>query len=186
MKFLDRGHLRKLAEPTVLPNGKRVPGLKLDHPRQLALMHALVRFANIAARNQFSTHDLQGPTAEALGVEIEKYSLASLRYDLSKLRAKGFVQKVPRTRRYQLTREGYSMCVVFLKLFERIYAPLTTGLLQSVAGDSKLQNQRRTQLDCLYQRVADDLDRLLSLVGLKVAVDLHNENKILATRRITA
>jgi hypothetical protein len=167
--FLDRGHLRKLAEPTVLPNGKRVPGLKLDHPRQLAVMHALVRFANIAACSQFSTRDLQSPAAEALGVGLENYSLASLRYDLSKLRAKGLIQKVPRTRRYQLTREGYSICVLFLKLFERIYAPLTAGLLQSVAGDSILQRQRRTQLDCLYQRVADDLDKLLSLVGLNVA-----------------
>jgi hypothetical protein len=132
-------------------------------------MHALVRFANIAARNQFSTRDLQGPATEALGVGPDIYSLASLRYDLSKLRAKGFIHKVPRTRRYRLTREGYSICVVFLKLFERVYAPLTTGLLQSVAGDSKLQRQRRTQLDCLYQRVADDLDKLLSLVGLKIA-----------------
>jgi hypothetical protein len=35
-------------EPTRLTNGKRVPGLKLDHPRQLALMHGLVRFAHIA------------------------------------------------------------------------------------------------------------------------------------------
>ena len=47
--FVDRGQLRKLTEPTVLSNGKRIPGLKLDHPRQLALMHALVRFAHIAA-----------------------------------------------------------------------------------------------------------------------------------------
>jgi hypothetical protein len=46
--FVDRGQLRKLAEPTVLPSGKRIPGLKLDNPRQLALMHALVRFAHIA------------------------------------------------------------------------------------------------------------------------------------------
>ena len=59
--------------------------------------------------------------------------------------------------------------MLFLKLFERIYARLTTGLLQSVASDSKLQRQRRTQLDCLYQRVADDPDKLLSFVGLKVA-----------------
>ena len=124
---------------------------------------------NIAARNQFSTRDLHEPAMEALGVASDNYSLASLRYDLSKLRAKGLLYKVPRTRRYKLTRQGYSICVVFLKLFERIYAPLTTGLLQSVAGDSKLQRQRRTQLDGLYQRVADDLDELLSFVGLKVA-----------------
>src|SRR5580693_2137973 len=44
--FVDRGQLRKLTEPTVLANGRRIPGLKLDHPRQLALMHALVCFAH--------------------------------------------------------------------------------------------------------------------------------------------
>jgi hypothetical protein len=41
--FVDRGQLRTLSHPTILPTGKRIPGLKLDHPRQLALMHALVR-----------------------------------------------------------------------------------------------------------------------------------------------
>jgi hypothetical protein len=104
--FLDRGQLRKLAEPTVLANGKRIPGLKLDPPRQLAVMHALVRLANIAACNQFSTRDLHQPAAEALGVELDSSSLASLRYDLAKLRAKGFFHKVPRTRRYPLTGAG--------------------------------------------------------------------------------
>ena len=34
--FVDRGQLRKLSEPTVMENGKRIPGLKIDHPRQLA------------------------------------------------------------------------------------------------------------------------------------------------------
>ena len=167
--FVDRGQLRKLSEPTVMENGKRVPGLKIDHPRQLAVMHALVRFANIAAGSQFYTRDLYSHVAEALGVTTDQYTLASLRYDISKLRAKGLVKKVERSRRYRLTREGYSICVVFLKLFERIYAPLTAGLLQSVPGDSKLQEQRRSQLDRLYQRVADDLDNLFAKVGLKVA-----------------
>ena len=44
--FIDRGQLRRLAEPTITPAGKLIPGLKLDHPRQLALMHGLVRFAH--------------------------------------------------------------------------------------------------------------------------------------------
>jgi hypothetical protein len=64
--FVDRGQLRKLAEPTVLANGKRIPGLKLDHPRQLAVMHALVRFANIAAGGTFRTADIYAPVLEAL------------------------------------------------------------------------------------------------------------------------
>jgi hypothetical protein len=167
--FVDRGQLRKLSEPTVLPKGKRIPGLKIDNPRQLAVMHALVRFANIAAGSQFSTRDLHSHVAEALGVSIDQYTLGSLRYDLSKLRAKDLVKKVERTRRYRLTQEGYSICVVFLKLFERIYAPLTAGLLQSVPGDTKLQQHRRTQLDRLYQQLADDLEKLFAKVGLKIA-----------------
>jgi hypothetical protein len=167
--FVDRGQLRRLAEPTVLPNGKRVPGLKLDHPRQLALMHALVRFAHIATACTFTTQQIYPYALEALGTSADKYSLASLRYDLSKLRAKGLTYKVAKTRRHRLTTEGYSVCLVFLKLFERIYAPLTAGLLQPVKADSKLQQQKRSQLDRLYQRVVDDLDQLLKAVGLKPA-----------------
>ena len=167
--FVDRGQLRQLAQPTILPNGKRIPGLKLDHPRQLALMHALVRFAHIAAGNSFTTKELRPHTLKALGLTPAEYSLAALRYDLYKLRAKGLVRKLPRSRSYQLTRQGYSLCLVFLKLFERIYAPLTAGLLYPINGDSQLQRRKRTQLDRLYQRVADDLDQLLDAVGLKLA-----------------
>jgi len=167
--FVDRGQLRQLAEPTILDNGKRIPGLKLDHPRQLALMHALVRFAYIAAGSTFKTTELYPHVGAALQLTPDQYSLASLRYDLSKLRAKHLVEKVPKSRRYRLLPQGYSICLVFLKLFERIYAPLTAGLLQPTAGDSRLHQQRRTQLDRLYQRVVDDLDQLIQAVGLKAA-----------------
>lgn len=167
--FIDRGQLRKLAAATVLPNGKRIPGLKLDHPRQLALMHSLVRFSHIAAQSTFTTSEIYADTVAALGISEKDYRLASLRYDLSKLRAKGLVERVPRSRRYHLLRGGYSVCLVFLKLFERIYAPLTAGLLSPVSTDSKLHQQKRSQLDRLYQRVIDDLDKLMDAVGLKAA-----------------
>ena len=167
--FVDRGQLRKLAEPTITPTGKRIPGLKLDHPRQLALMHALVRFAHIAAGNTFTTAEIHPAVIEALGCPPELYTLGSLRYDLSKLRAKGLVAKLPNSRRYQVLPHGYSICLVFLKLFERVYAPLTAGLLSPIKADAKLQAKRRTQLDRLYQRVIDDLDTLVQAVGLKAA-----------------
>src|SRR5258707_5645094 len=167
--FVDRGQLRKLAEPTVTSTGKRIPGLKLDHPRQLALMHALVRFAHIAAANTFTTAEIHPAVIKALGCAPDNYTLASLRYDLSKLRAKGLVAKLPNSRRYQLLPQGYSICLVFLKLFERVYAPLAAGLLSPIKADTRLEAQRRSQLDRLYQRVIDDLDTLVRAVGLKAA-----------------
>ena len=167
--FIDRGQLLKLAMPTVLSNGRRIPGLRLDHPRQLAVMHSLVRFANVAAGGQFTTVDLYAPALNALGRSEAEYSLASFRYDLSKLRAKGLVERIPHSRHYRLIGKGYSICVAFLKLFEKIYAPLTAGLLPPFRGDQALAEEKRCELDRLYQRVCDDLDSLPRAVGLRVA-----------------
>src|SRR5262249_44525022 len=149
--------------------GKRIPGLKLDHPRQLALMHALVRFAHVAAGNTFTTAELHPAVLEALGCARESYTLASLRYNLSKLRAKSLVAKLPNSRRYQLVPQGYSVCLVFIKFLESSYAPLPAGLLTPINADARLQPQRPPQLDRLYQRVIDDLDTLVRAVGLKAA-----------------
>jgi len=132
-------------------------------------MHALVRFANIVAGSKFTTADLYAPALDALGRTKAEYSLASFRYDLSKLRAKGLVERIPQSRRYRLVGKGYSICVAFLKLFEKIYAPLTAGLLKPFRGDRVLAEQKRCQLDRLYQHVSDDLDALLQAVGLRVA-----------------
>ena len=167
--FVDRGQLLKLIEPTNLPNGKRVPGLKLDHPRQLALMHALVRFSHIAAQNSFSTAEVHADTAQALGRTTADYTLASLRYDLSKLRAKGLVERLNKSRRYFLTSEGYRICVVYLKLFEKLYAPLTSGILKPFKQDTHLHRTRTSLLDRLYCTVVNALDLLVDAVGIKVA-----------------
>jgi len=183
--FVDRGHLQRLAKPTLTPTSKRIPGLKLDNPRQLALMHALVRFAQIPAGNTFSTGEIHPHVVAALGCATEQYSLASLRYDLSKLRAKGLVEKLPHSRRYRLPATGYSLCLIFLKLFDRVYAPLTAGTLHPVPGDAALPRQKPSLLDRLYRRVSDSLDRLLRAIGLAFCPPI-NENKIPVGAPITA
>ncbi len=167
--FVGGGQLRQLTPPTITPNGKRIPSLKLDHPRQLALMQALVRFCYLAAGGTFTPAELHPHTAQALGCSPAEYKLGSLRYELSKLRAKGLVEKIPHSRRYHLVPEGYRLCVLYLKLFEKIYAPLTAGLLQPFAADAQVPRERITQLDQLYLAVNKALDNLSQAVGLKAA-----------------
>lgn len=99
----------------------------------------------------------------------EKYKLNSLRYDLSKLRAKELVQKIPRSRRYQLTGQGYRLSVVYLKLFEKLYAPLTAGAIHPCSSDHVLPLQRTTVLDQLYVAVKQALDNLIHEIGLERA-----------------
>ena len=148
-------------------------------------MHALVRFAQIPPANTFSTAEVYPHVIAALSCTAEQYSLASLRYDLSKLRAKGLVEKLPRSRRYRLPADGYSVCLIFLKLFDRVYAPLTAALLHPIPADQVLPNPKRSLLDRLYQHLTDALDHLLRAVGLAFSPPV-NENKILVDAPITA
>ena len=167
--FVDRGQFLRFSQPTVTPAGKRIPGLRLDQPRQLALMQALVRFSEIAAGGTFTTADLHPHAAAALACSTDQYKLASLRYDLSKLRAKDLIEKIPRSRRYRFTKGGYRICVFYLKLFHKIYAPLTAGLLAPFADDAKLTPQTTTPLDRLYLSVSAALDNLMDAIGLETA-----------------
>jgi hypothetical protein len=76
---------------------------------------------------------------------------------------------------------------VFLKLFERSYAPLAAGRLQPFDGDSKLQYQKRSQLDRFYHRILEDLDKRCRLLASNWPPEMRrNQNKIPVTLRITA
>ena len=167
--FLDRGEFDRLSQPTVLENGKRVPGLKPAHPRLLALMQAILRFTHLAAGGLFTTTELHAQVAEALGKSTTEYKLGSLRYDLSKLRAKGLVDRIPHSRKYHLTKVGYRLCVAYVKLFEKFYAPVVAGIVQPFAGDKRLPKDRLSPLDNAYLTVTKAIDSLAEHVGVQVA-----------------
>lgn len=166
--FVDRSQLRKLTEPTMLANGKRIPGLKLDPPRQLAVMHALVRFANIAAGSTFTrptcTPQLWRLSASSHPITRWRHSVTifpNCRQGLGGKDSSLVPLPSNRARLFRLPD--------LLKLFERIYDPLMAGLLKPFAGDHKLARDKRSELDRLYQRILNDLTALLHAIGLKTA-----------------
>jgi hypothetical protein len=82
--------------------------------------------------------------------------------DLWKLRAKGLVEKIPHSRRYRL-------CLIFLKLYDKIYAPLTSGILQPFEAHQHIPQEKITALDRRYTAVIQALDDLVEAIGLKAA-----------------
>lgn len=167
--YVDRGQLARLRQPTVSASGRRTPGLKLDDPRLLAVMQALTCFVHLARAGRFRTRDLHQVAAEALGLTMATYRLGQLRYDLAKLRAKGLVLKVPKTQTYRVTPQGMRICVLFLKLAQRVYAPFAAASLRPIAHDNQLTADRRAHLDTLYAGVDRALDLLLDHLGFKLA-----------------
>ena len=72
--------------------------------------------------------------------------------------------------------------LLFLKLFERVYALLTAELLRPVTADTRLAEKKRHRLDRLYQRIVTSLTRSLrpSARGRRMSArgkPAHNSHK---------
>jgi hypothetical protein len=164
--FLDRGQLEWLTQPALSPSGRRIPGLKIHDARQLAVMRALVRFANLANQDSFRTRDLLEDVGRSLG---KPYTLTQLRYDLSKLRAKGLVVRIKKTQRYRLTPAGFRICVLLLKLSDRLYKPLVAAAHRPILNELDVPPERHGALDRRYAAIDHAINDLLAHIGLKAA-----------------
>jgi hypothetical protein len=163
--YIDRDQLHRLRQPSVSAAGRRTPGLRLDDPRLLAVLQALTCFLHLVGRACFRTGELLDDVRRAL--DNPEYGLSQLRYDLGKLRGKGLVMRLPGTQSYQLSPEGYRVAVLYQKLYHRLYAPLTAGLLDPQPADNSVLNTRTSRLDRLYAAVDRSLHVLSEFVGLK-------------------
>jgi hypothetical protein len=165
--YVDRGQLEQLRQASVSPTGRRVPGLHLDDPRLLAVLQAILCFAYLAGKGCFRTKDLLADVGKALG--NPGYRLSQLRYDLSKLRGKGLVVRLKGTQAYQVSNEGYRIGFYYLKLYQKMYAPLTSAICVPVPDDKFLLRKDQTKLDQLYAAVDKALQNLASHLGIAAA-----------------
>ena len=76
---------------------------------------------------------------------------------------------IARSRRYRLTAKGYRIGLIYLKLFHKLYAPLTAGMIHPFAGGRLCPVIRTSTLDPLYLAVGQTLDNLIREIGLEVA-----------------
>jgi hypothetical protein len=116
----------------VLPSthdGLPAPGLRFGEPRTMALLACLCSFQHLFAG--LTNRSLREPIAGL----IPGYSARQMTYDLRRLRRKGFIQRIPRTQRYQLTSEGHRLAVFLTKTYTRIVNPSLAELDPSLPPD---------------------------------------------------
>ena len=96
---------------------------------------------------------------ELIAALIPGYNARQMTYDLRRLRRKGFIQRIPRTQRYQLTNDGYRLAVFFTKTYTRIVNPslaeLDPGLPAEIADHTAIARTWRAYEHALNTRIAD-------------------------------
>ena len=148
-------------ERVVLPSthdGLPAPGLRFGEPRTMALLACLC----------CHTHLFVGLTnkslRELIAGLIPGYNARQMTYDLRRLRRKGFIQRIPRTQRYELTSERRRLAVFFTKTYTRILNPslaeLDPQLPAEIANRSPLAKAWRA-----FENAVDDRVVAANLTG---------------------
>ena len=108
----------RVAQSTLTEDGRRSPALRFGDPRVMALLGALCVSLNVLG---FTNRSLRAQVSQLLGVD---YTTHQMSYDLARLRAKGLIQRRPRSNTYQLTAEGQRVAIFYTKVHDRILRPL--------------------------------------------------------------
>ena len=115
--------------------------------------------------NDWTTRELYTRVIARHQHATEHYRLSQLGYDLSKLCAKGLVERIGKTRRYCLTPLGLKLGVLLVKLRMRLLGPLASLIIQPRATTP----YGRLNSVAAYREVDTALDHLSAALGLQHA-----------------
>ena len=160
---LDRSTFERLVTPSI-EGGHRIAGLRFGTPQVMRLLAAL-GCAGLTLK-AFSHPALRTMLIDGFGAAATDVTPARLSYQLTKLRRKGLLRKVPGRNRYTLTDRGYRVTVYCTKLHERLLAPTLDGLDRAARPALRTSTH---QLDRALVDLNTHFDHLADVVGLKVA-----------------
>lgn len=157
---VDTGQLSALAQPTL--NGtRRIPGIKLHDDRVIRLLEASLHPGGLLA--DWTSRDLHARVLERHRLSNDDYRLSQLRYDLTKLRAKGLVERIGTSRRYRLTTRGLKLGTLLVKLRTRLLGPLGTV---GTASPRRPRSRHPSAVEAAFRQVEVSLNNLCHTLGI--------------------
>ncbi|MBL6961922.1 MAG: hypothetical protein ISR59_12520 [Anaerolineales bacterium] len=160
--FLPDGILDELSQPGYVGKA-RLAGIDLSNIRMRAVMESVISLA--ASPKGFTVSVLAVKVREILGWSDETYKPRHASYDLRKLRAKNWVRKIGKSRRYEIAPEGLKIMTALLVLREKIIKPVLSGAGKPKRGP-KPKNQ--SPLDIQYRVLQTAMLTLFGIVGIAI------------------
>lgn len=163
--YLDRAFiadttLEQLPAPAQLGR-TRIGGIDVNQPRMRAVLAAALACAQ--RPGGFRLGDLATQVRPRLACLATTYGTRQAAYDLRKLRAKGFVRRLPRSQRYEFPPEGLRALAALLVLREQVIKPILAGCTARHQGRKP---RSWTTLDDHYQTLRLDMQHLFADLGL--------------------
>ena len=147
----------QVTRPSTTDDGLYAAGLRFGEQRVMAILAALVGFCYLI--RGFTNRHL----VERVGGLLESsYTCRQATYDLRRLKRKGLIAKVARSRRYQLTGLGRRVAVLFTKTYGRVLAPGLSALDPCLPEDVAARSGVGVAWRCFEKELDDFMEAKLT------------------------
>lgn len=158
--FVSDDTLEKLPQPAQV--GKtRVGGIDLNQSRMRRVAEAVLALST--SPTGFTASELAQKVRAMSGEPESQYGARRAAYDIKKLRAKGMVRKIGKSRRYEPLPEGLRAITALVVLREKVIRPL---LAASGRPEPPCQPANPTLIDHQYETLRVGMRDLFTALGL--------------------
>jgi hypothetical protein len=159
VSFIDTGTMERWPERESF-NGRAVAGLDVNRRRVRAAMEAVLALS--LRPTGFTAAEHAGKVREIMSLNADEYRSRQSAYDLKKLRAKGLVEKLDGTRRYEASEDGLRSMCGFITLREKVLKPLLANPGEMKPGHGEMNH---TEIDTQYEAIQTQMKKLFEIIG---------------------
>ena len=160
LSFLEGDVLDRLPQPTQ-HGSRRLAGVDLQKPRMRAGSEAVLALA--PQPEGFTSKEVAEKVRALSGGGIPSYPLRQASYDLMKLRGKGLVERVEKTRRYDCPLAGIRTLAGMLILREKVIRPVLAGAGKKRRGQPP---KNIHPIDQHYENLQREMFNTFKMLGL--------------------
>lgn len=160
--FVSNDTLENLPQPTQVGHTK-VGGIDLNKTRMRRVAEAVLALSSSPAG--FTASDLSHTVHAMSGQPESEYGVRRAAYDIKKLRGKGMVRKIGKSRRYEPLAEGLRTMTALIVLREKVIRPL---LAASTRPEPQFKSINPTPIDLHYQTLRTSMRNLFTVLGVAV------------------
>lgn len=153
---------KQLTDPSKT-GGQRLAGVDINKNRTIAIMESVLALAIIP--NGYTAKDIAILMKERLDKkQVKDYTPAKAAYDIRKLRGKGLVVKIEKSRKYKTTKKGMETIIAVLALTQKTIPTILSSINKNAISDNPEEMQN---IDKIYINIRNEIKEIQQQYGLK-------------------
>jgi len=162
VSLLKDGSFKQLTSPSK-KGRQRLAGVDINKSRTVAIMESVLALA--IKPNGYTAKDITILMKERLDKKQAKgYTPAKAAYDIRKLRGKGLVTKIEKSRKYKTTKKGMETIIAVLVLTQKTIPTVLTAINKDAISDNP---EEMHDIDKRYLNIRNEIKEIQQQYGLK-------------------